>query len=282
MKLDPVPVTSELRKLTKLRPSLAIVLGSGFDGVADRVRATAEIEYARLPGFPVPEVEGHPGKLSIGYLGPAPIVILNGRSHYYEGLDMETITFPVRVLAALGVKDLILTNAAGGINPRFKAGDIMGVVDHLNLMGTTPLRGPKQFGLTRFVDLSAVYDARLRRLFRAAAKQIRVPLRWGVYAAVCGPCYETPAEVRALAKLGADAVGMSTVPEAIVARQCGMSVAALSCITNPAAGRSKKLLAHEDVLSMGRKMQGKASDLIGRFAECYAGEKSITEARPTA
>src|SRR5260221_3698742 len=133
MKLDPMAVASELRKVTKLRPSLAVVLGSGFDGVAEKLRATAEIEYARLPGFPVPEVEGHPGKLSIGYLGPTPIVILNGRSHYYEGHPMETITFPIRVLAAFGVKDLLLTNAAGGINPRFKTGDIMGVVDHLNL-----------------------------------------------------------------------------------------------------------------------------------------------------
>jgi purine-nucleoside phosphorylase len=282
MKLDPMAVASELRKLTKLRPSLAVVLGSGFDGVAESLRATSEIEYARLPGFPVPEVEGHSGKLSIGYLGPAPAVILNGRSHYYEGHSMETITFPVRVLAAFGVKDLVLTNAAGGINPRFKAGDIMGLVDHLNLMGTTPLRGPRQFGLTRFVDLSAVYDRRLRRLFRAAAKQIRLRLRWGVYAAVCGPCYETPVEIRALAKLGADAVGMSTVPEAIVARQCGMAVAGLSCITNPAAGRSKKLLAHEDVLSMARKMQGAASDLIRRFAELYAADKSTQGPRPTA
>jgi purine-nucleoside phosphorylase len=248
-----------------------LVLGSGFQGVGAAIRATAEVEYSKLPGFAVPDVEGHAGKLSIGYLGPTPVIILNGRSHYYEGHPMETVTFPIRVLAEFGVTDLVLTNAAGGINPRFKAGDLMVITDHLNLMGANPLRGP--FASSRFIDLSAAYDERLQRLFRMAAKAMRLPLRSGVYAGVCGPCYETPAEIRALRRLGADAVGMSTVPEVIVARQCGIAVGGLSCITNLAAGRSKKPLAHTEVLAIGRKMQGAASELIGRFVELYASDK---------
>lgn len=271
--LDAAAVASHLKKLTRLRPSLGLVLGSGFQGVGATIRATAEVEYAKLPGFAVPEIEGHAGKLSIGYLGPTPVIILNGRSHYYEGHSMETVTFPIRVLAEFGVKDLVLTNAAGGINPRFKAGDFMVMTDHLNFMGTTPLRGPNLLTSSRFIDLTATYDGRLQRLFRAAAKAMRFSLRSGIYAAVCGPCYETPAEIRAFGRLGADAVGMSTVPEVIVARQCGISVGGLSCITNLAAGRSKKPLAHAEVLAMGRKMQGTASELIGRFVELYASAK---------
>src|SRR5262249_43608165 len=147
-------------------------------------------------------------------------------------------TFPVRVLADFGIRDLVLTNAAGGINSRFRQGDFMVVTDHLNFMGTTPLRGPAVNTSNRFVDLTGAYDVRLQELLKAASKRARIPLRWGVYAAVCGPCYETPAEIRAFSRLGADAVGMSTVPEVIVARQCGLAVAAISCITNPAAGRN--------------------------------------------
>jgi purine-nucleoside phosphorylase len=271
--MDAAAVAGYLKKLTRLRPSLALVLGSGFQGVGGSVRATAEVEYSSLPGFVVPDVEGHVGKLAIGYLGPTPVIILNGRSHYYEGHSMETITFPIRVLAEFGVKDVVLTNAAGGINPRFKAGDLMVITDHLNLMGATPLRGTNAIASSRFIDMTAAYDQRLQRLFRIAAKAIRLPLRSGVYAAVCGPSYETPAEIRGFARLGADAVGMSTVPEVIVARQCGMAVAAISCITNLAAGRSKKPLAHAEVLARGRKMQGAASELIGRFAEYYASPK---------
>jgi len=270
----PTEASSYLKKLTRLRPSLALVLGTGFQGVATGIRATAEIEYDRVPGFAAPGVEGHPGKLTIGYLGSAPIIILNGRSHYYEGHEMDAVTFPIRVLADFGVRDLVLTNAAGGIDSRFKPGDFMLVDDHLNLMGTTPLRGASSSGgKSRFVDLTHAYDSELSRLLMTAARQGKIPLRAGVYAAVCGPCYETPAEIRALRRLGADAVGMSTVPEVIVARHCGLAVAAVSCITNPAAGRNKKPLSHEEVLAVGRKAQSTANDLFRRFVELYANRK---------
>lgn len=268
--MDAAAVSSLLKKSTRLRPTLGLVLGSGFQGVATAIRATVEMDYARVPGFTAPAVEGHAGKLSIGYLGSAPVVILNGRSHFYEGHPMDAITFPIRVLAEFGVTDLLLTNAAGGINSRFRAGDLMVVTDHLNFMGMTPLIGPVSKVRTQFVDMTTAYDPRLRSLLNTAAKAANIALRAGVYAAVCGPCYETPAEVRALARLGADAVGMSTVPEVIVARQCGLAVAALSCITNVAAGRNKKPLSHEQVLSMGRKMEHAASGLISRFVELYS------------
>jgi len=272
--IDPAEASNYLKKLTRLRPSLALVLGTGFQGIAADIRATAEVDYARIPGFAPPGVEGHPGKLTIGYLGSAPILILNGRAHYYEGHDIMTVTFPVRVLADFGVRDLVLTNAAGGINPRFKPGDFMLVSDHLNFMGITPLRGLGCAGKeTSFVDLTNAYDGRLNALLSSAARQEKIPLRAGIYAAVCGPCYETPAEVRALRRLGADAVGMSTVPEVIVARYCGLAAAALSCITNPAAGRHKKPLTHEEVLAAGRKAQRTANDLFGRFVELYASRK---------
>jgi len=263
-------VASQLKKLTRLRPSLGLILGSGFQGIGTAIRATAEVDYADLPGFIEPRVPGHPGKLSIGYLGPTPVILLNGRAHYYEGHSMAAITYPVRVLAEFGVKDLVLTNAAGGINPGFRPGDFMCATDHINLMGTTPLRGQDAREQDPFVDLSRAYDLRLQGLMKKAAKKAGVRLRWGVYAAVCGPCYETPAEIRALARFGADAVGMSTVPEVIVARQCGLAVAALSCITNPAAGRNKKPLRHADVLATAEKMRETAADLIRFFVEIYA------------
>lgn len=273
--MDAAEVSSQLKKVTRLRPSLGLILGTGFQGVSGSIRSTAEIAYSSLPGFPIPDVEGHAGKLLIGYIGPAPVIVLSGRCHYYEGHSMDAVAFPVRVLAEFGVKDLVITSAAGGINPRFKPGHFMGFTDHLNLMGTTPLRGPATAtgGASRFVDLTETYDRSLGKLLRVAAKNVRIPLRWGVYAAVCGPCYETPAEIRAFAQLGADAVGMSTVPEVIVARQCRMAVAALSCITNPAAGRNKKPLSHDEVLAMGRKMQNGAAQLIARFVELYASRK---------
>jgi purine-nucleoside phosphorylase len=271
-KQNPAVVAGQLAKLTRLRPSLAFVLGSGFQGLASALRATAEIGYGDLPGFTVPSVPGHAGKLSVGYLGPAPVLILNGRSHYYEGHDMETITFPVRVLAAFGIKDLLLTNAAGGIHSRLHAGDFMLVTDHLNFMGANPLRGFGRGG-EAFVDLTCVYDLRLRELLKLAAAAKKVALRTGVYAAVSGPCYETPAEVRAFRQLGADAVGMSTVPEAIVARQCGLNVAALSAITNAAAGRNKRPLNHEEVLAAGRQMQSKLVEILLEFVELYASNR---------
>ena len=182
---------------------------------------------------------------------------------------MERVTFAVRALAAFGVRDLVLTNAAGGLNPRFRAGDFMLLSDHINLMGTNPLCGPPAPGLPRFVDLSHAYDDKLGSLFVRAAKTAKIKLQNGIYLAVTGPSYETPAEIRAFARLGADAVGMSTVPEVIVARQCGLRVAALSCITNMAAGISKSPLSHEEVLETAEKVKPKAAALLEGFAELY-------------
>jgi purine-nucleoside phosphorylase len=186
---------------------------------------------------------------------------------------MERVTFAVRTLAAFGIRDLLLTNAAGGLNRNFRAGDFMMLTDHINLMGANPLRGTAIAGLPRFVDLTQTYDPSLGRLLRAAANECKLPLRTGVYLAVSGPSYETPAEIRAFARLGADAVGMSTVPEAIVARQCGVNVAAVSCITNLAAGISKEKLSHTEVLETAERVKTRASALLKNFAKLYGRKK---------
>ena len=202
------------------------------------------------------------------------MVVLKGRAHYYEGHEMERVTFPVRVLAELGVGAVLLTNAAGGINKAFRPGDFMALEDHINLMGVNPLRGPALPGLPRFVDLSRVYDPALTRLSKKAATESGLRIHGGVYLAVCGPNYETPAEIRAFRALGADAVGMSTVPEAIVARQCSLRVAGVSCITNLAGGDPKKgALLHTDVLATGEGKKGEMSKFLKSFAVLYAGLK---------
>jgi purine-nucleoside phosphorylase len=273
-KSQPSPETAaaRLKKLCPLRPKLAMVLGSGFHHALSRLQVEAKIPYAKLPGFPPTGVGGHAGLLLIGRLGGTPVVMLSGRAHYYEGHALETATFPVRVLSACGVEDLLLTNAAGGINRGFRPGDLMVLDDHINLMGVNPLRGPAPPGLNRFVDLTCAYDTRLRSLLTKAARACRVRLRSGVYLAVSGPSYETPAEIRAFARLGADAVGMSTVPETIVARQCGLKVAALSCITNLAAGRARRALSHVEVLETAEKVKDLATQMLERFAMLYGSE----------
>lgn len=263
-------VSAGLQLSAKLKPSLAIVLGSGFKGVLDAVEEEVVIPYARIPGFATAKVAGHEGKLVFGRLGGVPVVILAGRAHYYEGHSLERLTFPIRVLATMGVRDVLLTNAAGGINRKFKPGDFMRLTDHLNFMGENPLRGPVPAGEARFPDMSCVYDPALGKLLDRAAKRSRVTLHRGVYLAVSGPSYETPAEIKAFARLGADAVGMSTVPEAIVARACGMRVIGLSCITNLAAGRSRHPLSHEEVLAAGANASREAARLITEFAKLYA------------
>jgi purine-nucleoside phosphorylase len=202
-------------------------------------------------------------------LGKIPVLVLSGRAHFYEGHSMERVTFAVRALAAFGIRDLLLTNAAGGLNKKFRAGDFMALTDHINLTGANPLRGPAAPGLQRFVDLTDTYDASLRDLLFAAGKISQIKLQCGVYLAVSGPSYETPAEIRAFAKLGADAVGMSTVPEAIVARQCGLRVAAISCITNLAAGISPEKLSHAEVLETAERVKKSGAALIKNFAEMY-------------
>ncbi len=267
---DPKAAAARLKKLSPLRPTLAIVLGSGFHHVVRGLEVDAEVSYAKLPGFPPVGVAGHTGQLLIGRLGSTPVMVLSGRAHFYEGHSMPIVTFAVRALAAFGVSDLLLTNAAGGVNRSFRPGDFMVLADHINFMGTNPLRGPAQSGLPRFVDLTCAYDKGLSRLLARAARECGVRLRSGVYLAVCGPSYETPAEVRAFARLGADAVGMSTVPEAIVARQCGMKVAAVSCITNLAAGLSQQPLSHAEVLETAERVKILAAQMLKRFAKFYA------------
>lgn len=268
--LNPARTAAQLAKLTRLRPTLAIVLGSGFGHAMERMKVDARIPFAKLTGFPRPSVGGHSGTVNFGWFGESPVCVLSGRAHFYEGHSMAEVTFPIRVLAAFGIKDVLLTNAAGGINRKFRAGDFMSIEDHINFMGTNPLRGELAPGRERFVDLSRAYDPTLRALMRRAARSAKVKLHSGVYLAVSGPSYETPAEIRAFARLGADAVGMSTVPEAIVTRQCQLSVAGLSCITNLAAGRGNALLSHADVLASGERVKSAAATLIQRFSELHA------------
>ena len=263
--LDVKKAAGQLRRLSRVRPQLAIVLGSGFEDALSGIQNGVAAPYEKIVGFPRPTVRGHPGRLVIGELANVPLIGLFGRGHFYEGLTMEAVAFPVRVLAELGVRDLLLTNAAGGINRQFRVGDFVSIRDHINLMGVNPLRGS-----TAFVDLSAVYDPKLGRMLRTAGRRAGVRLHEGVYFAVSGPSYETPAEIRAFRTLGADMVGMSTVPEAVVARQCGLRVAGLSCITNRAAGLSAKTLSHEEVLATGKKVRKAATDLLRKFLILYA------------
>ncbi|HWD93045.1 MAG TPA: purine-nucleoside phosphorylase [Verrucomicrobiae bacterium] len=264
---------ARLGKISPSRPTLAIVLGSGFHHVLTELRVEKKIPYAKIPGFPKPTVSGHAGELFFGTLGGTPVMVLSGRAHYYEGHPMERVTFAVRALAAFGITDLLLTNAGGGLNKKFRAGNFMMLTDHINLMGANPLRGAAIPGLPRFVDLTQTYDPSLARLLRTSANECKVKLQTGVYLAVSGPSYETPAEIRAFARLGADAVGMSTAPEAIVARQCGVNVAAVSCITNLAAGISKEKLSHAEVLETAERVKTRASALLKNFAKLYGQKK---------
>ena len=268
---SPRTAAARLKKASKLRPTLAIVLGSGFHHVLTGLCVEKKVPNAKIPGFPVPGVSGHAGELYFGKLGGTPVLVLSGRAHFYEGHSMERVTFAVRVLAAFGIRDLLLTNAAGGINPGFRRGDFMMLTDHINFMGINPLRGEALPELPRFVDLTQVYDAKLNALLLKAARGGKMKLHSGIYLAVSGPSYETPAEIRAFARLGADVVGMSTVPEAMMARQCGLNVAAVSCVTNLAAGRGGKKLSHAGVLETAGQVKVLAAELLNNFAELYSG-----------
>jgi purine-nucleoside phosphorylase len=269
--MNPSPQTAaaRLKQISKLRPTLAVVLGSGFQGVVTALHVDKKILFTKVPGFPIPTVSGHAGGLVFGLLGDTPVLVLSGRAHFYEGHLMEQVTFPIRTLAAFGIRDLLLTNAAGGINKEIRPGDFMVATDHINLMGANPLRGPVVSGLSRFVDLTGTYDKDLRALLLRAGRRCHLRLHRGIYLAVSGPSYETPAEIRAFARLGADAVGMSTVPEAMAARQCGLNVAGISCITNPAAGLGKGPLSHAEVLKTAKKAELLAVELLKNFANLY-------------
>jgi len=237
-------------------PQVGVVLGSGLGEFAAQVAEKTVIAYADIPHFKKVSVAGHAGRLVMGRVGGNAVAVLQGRYHYYEGHDIEDVVFPVRVLARLGIKSLLLTNAAGGISPTLLPGDLMILRDHINLMGVNPLRGASDERLgPRFPDMSAVYDPLFQDAIVAAEKEVGLSPQRGVYLALSGPSYETPAEIRMLAALGADAVGMSTVPEAICARHMGVRVAGISCITNLAAGISKQPLSHKEVTETAARVK---------------------------
>jgi purine-nucleoside phosphorylase len=257
--------TRIIRAQTTVEPRIAIVLGSGLGGFADDFEEPVAIPYEEIPGFVRSTAEGHAGRLVIGKIDSVPVLAMQGRVHYYEGYSLEEVTFPVRAFKLLGIKTLILTNAAGGINVQLTQGALMVISDHLNLMGVNPLRGPNEerFG-PRFPDMSAVYSPELQELVVDEAKAIGVEVRRGIYGALSGPNYETPAEIHLLRNLGADAVGMSTVPEAIVARHMGLEVLGISCITNMAAGISDEPINHEEVMATGDRVRGTFTELLRR------------------
>jgi purine-nucleoside phosphorylase len=246
-------------------PVAGIVLGSGLGGLAARVAQAARIPYADIPGFAPSTVHGHAGELVIGELAGRPVVLQAGRFHLYEGHSAATAAFPVRVMHALGARTLVVSNAAGGIRRTFRPGDLMVIADHLNLMFQNPLIGAVVRGDERFPDMSDPYDPALRRLLHEVARGLGQSLVEGVYAGLLGPTYETPSEVRMLERMGADATGMSTVPEVIVARAIGMRVAGVSCITNPAAGISPTPLHHAEVLETSARVAGQFEALIEGF-----------------
>ena len=245
-------------------PAVAVVLGSGLGEFASRLQDAVVMPYGELPHWPASKVIGHDGRLVVGMLGGRRVAALSGRAHYYEGHDLRTVTFATRVMARLGVKVLILTNAAGGINAvDLTPGTLMVIDDHINLLGSNPLVGPNDeaFG-ARFPDMTEVYSTRLRGLADAVAREQKLRLGHGVYVAVHGPSYETPAEIRFLRTIGADAVGMSTVPEAIVARHMGVEVLGISCISNAAAGVLPQPLNHDEVMAVARQVRGAFAALL--------------------
>jgi purine-nucleoside phosphorylase len=249
-------------------PDAAVVLGSGLGDFADTLQNAKTFPYGEIPNWPSAAVVGHAGKLVIGTLGGRRVAALAGRVHYYEGHDFRTVTFAVRAMGRLGVPILILTNAAGGINLAFEPGTLMLMDDHINLMGSNPLVGPNddRFG-PRFPDMTTVYSKRLRDVAGEAARARKLALAHGVYVALHGPSYETPAEIRYLRTIGADAVGMSTVPEAIVARHMGMEVLGISCISNPAAGVLPQPLLHDEVMEVTRRVRHQFAALLEGIIE---------------
>jgi purine-nucleoside phosphorylase len=244
---------------------VALVLGSGLGAFADDLEDAVIIPYEEIPGFARPTVEGHVGRLVLGKIEGVPVAVMQGRFHYYEGYAFEEVIFPIRTLATLGAKSLILTNAAGGINVAFDQGALMIISDHLNLMGMSPLRGrhDERFG-QRFPDMTEVYSREYQEVAVEEANAMGLELRRGIYAALSGPSYETPAEIRMLRILGADAVGMSTVPEAIAAQQMGVKILGISCITNMAAGVIGEPINHQEVIETGERVRDTFKDLLRR------------------
>jgi len=254
-----------------LAPRVGIILGSGLGAFADGFERKVVIPYAELPHFPHSSVPGHAGRMVLGLVGGEPVVAMQGRVHSYEGYSSVQVAFPARVLCALGIRGLVVTNAAGGINPQFGPGDLMAITDHLNLSGWNALTGPNDDRLgPRFPDMSRAYAPALRELLLESARRTQVPLRQGVYVMVAGPSYETPAEIRMFRTLGADAVGMSTVPEVVAASHMGVPVVGISCITNLAAGVGDKPLTHDEVAETANRVAGIFSRLLTDFLPVVA------------
>ncbi|GAE36863.1 purine-nucleoside phosphorylase [Halalkalibacter akibai] len=242
-------------------PSIGLILGSGLGVLADEIENPVKVRYEDIPNFPVSTVAGHAGQLVFGTLEGKQVVAMQGRFHYYEGYSMDVVTFPVRVMKAIGVNQIVVTNAAGGVNESFEAGHLMIINDHINNMGDSPLIGPNDETMgVRFPDMSNVYSERLRKLAREKAESLGIDIQEGVYVGNTGPAYETPAEVRMLRTLGADAVGMSTVPEVMVARHAGLEVLGISCISNMAAGILPQPLTHDEVMETTERVK---ADFLG-------------------
>ena len=262
-----------VRGRTALRPSIGVVLGSGLGAFADALEDAVAVPFGEIPHFPASTVVGHSGALVVGRSRGVPVAVMKGRVHFYEGYRLDEVVFPVRVLGRLGVKTLVLTNAAGAINPAFAPGDLMVIEDHLNLLGN-PLLGPNEEALgPRFPDMSEAYDRGLRDVAEAACRGAGVRCHRGVYVALTGPSYETPAEIRMFRTMGADAVGMSTVPEVIAARHMGMRVVGLSCLTNMAAGVTDRKLDHRDVLETGERVKAALLEVLARIVTEAARER---------
>ncbi len=266
-------------KLGSRAPVVGIVLGSGLGAAADAVADPVIVPYGEIPHFPQSTVEGHSGRIVAGLVGGAPVLIMQGRVHFYEGYSPLQVTFPMRVLGALGIRAVVLTNAAGGIRSDYRVGQLVVLADHINLMGWNPLTGPNEprFGFRpgaglRFFDMTEPYSKALRALARQAAEEEWFALEEGVYLATPGPSFETPAEIRAFRTLGATLVGMSTVPETLVARHMGIEVLAISCVTNLAAGLGATTLSHEEVSETGRMVENRLAGLLKRLAPRIAAK----------
>jgi purine-nucleoside phosphorylase len=257
-----------IKSKLNIKPQIAIILGSGLGSLVDDIQDAVEIDYKDIPYFPLTTVEGHVGKLVAGKLGGKAVLAMKGRFHYYEGYDISQVVYHIRAFKLLGINNLLVTNAAGGINKAFKPGDLMLIKDHISFFAPSALRGKNmdEFGL-RFPDMTEAYSRSLREMAKNAAQSEDVKLQEGIYAFAQGPMYETPAEIRVLGILGADAVGMSTVPEVITARHAGMNVLGISCITNMAAGILDKPLHHEEVMNTAKEVERKFVCLVRKIAE---------------
>jgi purine-nucleoside phosphorylase len=254
---------SFVRGRTKIQPAVGVILGSGLGNVVEAVEVEAAIPYGEIPGARASTVLGHQGRVILGRVGSTAAVIMQGRVHFYEGYEMDQVMFLARVIGRLGIRSLVVTNAAGGINTSYKPGDLMLISDHINLMGVNPLRGPNVEDLgVRFPDMSEAYPETLRDMAREVVKPIGIKLQEGVYLALSGPTYETPAEIRAFRTLGADAVGMSTVPEVLAMSHMNIPVLGISCITNMAAGILKQKLTHQEVMDTTARVQKEFTRLV--------------------